>query len=75
MSRVIVVTAKNRRTASIETRRFTTNSRITKEDAIGRMGHWLGILGWQAKEILIVSSIEAIEDTQSQMLRERLLGP
>ncbi|MCA1839943.1 MAG: hypothetical protein LC723_06390, partial [Actinobacteria bacterium] len=60
-SRVMVVSAKNKRHGGKETRRWTEN--ITRDDAIAQMGYWLTQLGWHYKEIMITSADVQIEDT------------
>ena len=70
---VLIVSAKNRRNGSIETRRWT-DPHLTREDAIAQMGHWLTQLGWQPKEIMILQAERAIEDKTTGQLRMRLAG-
>lgn len=71
--RVTVVTAKNRRTGAIETRRWSKD--ITKYDAIGHMGWWLHQLGWHHSEIMITGCGTHIdEDPAVTATRVRLIG-
>ena len=71
--KVLVVAAKNKRTREMETRRWS-NHDITREDAIAQMGYWLTQLGWDYREISIMSAAWFTEDEQSGLRRMRLLG-
>jgi len=70
--RVTVVTAKNRRTGALETRRWTND--LPKYDAIAQMGFWLAALGWQRTEIMITGAVTKFEDEFCASTRNRMIG-
>lgn len=70
---VMTVTAKNRRTSAMETRRWT-EAILTEHNAVARMGAWLVRLGWDEREIMIMSVCRRTEDQHTDRVRERLSG-